>query len=168
MQNFCFLRVLPVLIGDKIQNPMDNDVWQLVLQLRQIVELLCAPKITAGQVAYLKALIEEYLQCRKEIFPDMPLKLKHHYLSHYPDLTMCFGPLIRLWTLRFESKHTYFKQFARKLQNFKNLGSTLAERHQLLQAYLTADSILPCCYWKRHRLFFTGLQWWDTRISCPF
>lgn len=39
---------MPVLIGDKIQNPVDNNVWQLVLQLRQIVELICAPKICSN------------------------------------------------------------------------------------------------------------------------
>ena len=43
--------------------------------------------------------------------------------------------------MRFESKHTYFKQCARKLHNFKNLNSTLAERHQLLQAYLQAGCL---------------------------
>lgn len=76
VQNCCLLRVLPVLIGDKIHNPMDNDV-------RQIVELICAPKITTGQIAYLKVLIEEYLLSRTESFPDQPLKPKHHYLMHY-------------------------------------------------------------------------------------
>ncbi|XP_052009949.1 uncharacterized protein LOC127662700 [Xyrauchen texanus] len=45
--------------------------------------------------------------------------------------------------MRFESKHTYFKQCARKLHNFKNLSSTLAERHQLLQAYLHAGNVFP-------------------------
>lgn len=30
-----------------------------------------------------------------------------------------------------------------KLRNFKNLCSTLAERHQLLQAYLHAGSLFP-------------------------
>lgn len=64
-------------------------------------------------------------------------------VSHYPELIIRFGPLIRLWTLRFESKHTYFKQCARKLHNFKNLCSTLAERHQLLQAYLNAGNLFP-------------------------
>lgn len=145
VQNWCFLRVLPLLIGDKIENPVDNEVWQLILQLRQIVELICAPAISTGQVAYLKVLIEEYLQCRKETFPDHALKPKHHFISHYPDLIIRFGPLIRLWTLRFESKHTYFKQCARKLHNFKNLCSTLAERHQLLQAYLSAGDVFPPC-----------------------
>lgn len=134
---------------------MYNDVWQLVLQLRQIVELICAPKISTGQIAYLKVLIEEYLLTRKEHFAYQPLKQKHHYLSHYPDLTIRFGPLIRLWTLQFESKHTYFKQCARKLHNFKNLCSTLAERHQVLQAYLSAGNILlPCVAIERGSDFF--------------
>ena len=50
-------------------------------------------------------------------------------------------PLIRLWTLRFESKHSSFKRCARKLQNFVNLPKTLAERHQILQAYYNAGSL---------------------------
>ena len=113
----------------------------LFLKLREIVELICAPKIHANQVAYLNILIREYLDSRVSLFPDKSAKPKHHYLLHYPDLILKFGPLIRLWTLRFESKHTYFKQCARKLRNFKSLGSTLAERHQLLQAYLHSGNI---------------------------
>lgn len=143
VQNWTLLRLLPVLIGDKIHSPVENEVWQLVLQLRQIVELICAPAITRGQIAYLKVLIEEYIVSRQETFPSHPLRPKHHYVLHYPDLIMCFGPLIRLWTLRFESKHTYFKQCAQKLHNFKNLCSTLSERHQLLQAYLSAGAVFP-------------------------
>uniref|UniRef100_A0A8C1MVV7 Uncharacterized protein n=1 Tax=Cyprinus carpio TaxID=7962 RepID=A0A8C1MVV7_CYPCA len=77
------------------------------------------------------------------MFPDHPLKPKHHYLLHYPDLILKFGPLIRLWTLRFESKHSYFKECARKLHNFLHLSKTLAERHQLLQSYLSCVQLFP-------------------------
>lgn len=76
-------------------------------------------------------------------FPNHPLKPKHHYLCHYHELTNHFGPLIHLWTLRFETKHSYFKQCVRKLHNFKNLSTTLGERHQLLQVYLNAGSPFP-------------------------
>jgi hypothetical protein len=89
----------------------------------------------------MKAHVEEYLDLRFRTFPDQTLKPKHHYLLHYADLVLQFGPLIRLWTLRFESKHTFFKQCVRKLHNFKNLPSTLAERHQLFQAYLGAGNL---------------------------
>lgn len=49
VQNWCLLRMLPVLIGDKVKNPGDNQVWQLVLQLREVVDLSCAPAISNGQ-----------------------------------------------------------------------------------------------------------------------
>ena len=144
VQNWCLLRLLPLLINDRIKHPLDDEVWQLCLKLREIVEIICAPKVTADQVAFLKVLIEIYLCARRDTFPEKTLKPKHNYLAHYPQLILQFGPHIRVWTLRFESKHTYFKQCARKLHNFKNLCSTLANRHQLLQAYLgTGFCFLP-------------------------
>lgn len=75
-QNWCFLRMLPLLIGDKIKSPGESEVWQLILQLREIVELDCAPSISTGQVVYLRVLIEENLIIRKQIFEDHPLKPK--------------------------------------------------------------------------------------------
>ena len=145
VQNWCFGRLLPLLIGHRIKDPLNDSVWGLCLQLREIVELVCSPHISADQIAHLKYIIEEYLQERSALFPDQPLIPKHHYLAHYPDLIVKFGPLIRLWTLRFEAKHTYFKQCARKLHNFKNLCSTLAVKHQLLQAYFSAGCLFPPC-----------------------
>ena len=135
IQNWNLLRLLPVLIGDKVQNPEDC-VWQLTLQLKDIVDLICAQKISLSQVAYLDILIQEYLESRKCLFPETTLKPKHHFMRHYPALILKFGPLIRVWTMRFESKHSYFKRCARHLKNFKNICLTLAERHQLFQAYL--------------------------------
>lgn len=130
IQNWNFLRLLPVIMGDKVKEPMD-DVWQLTLQLKDIVEMICAQRISLPEVAYLDVLIQEYLACRSSLFPGQRLKPKHHYLRHYPALILKFGPLIRLWTMRFESKHSYFKRCARNLKNFKNLCFTLTERHQM-------------------------------------
>ncbi len=137
IQNWNLLRLLPVLIGDKVQNHED-EVWQLALQLKDIVDLICAQNISLSQTAYLDILIQEYLELRKMLFPEVQLKPKHHYLRHYSALILKFGPLIRLWTLRFESKHSYFKRCARHLKNFKNICQTLSERHQMYQAYLLA------------------------------
>lgn len=137
VQNWNFLRLLPVLIGDKVQNSED-DVWQLMLQLKDVVDLVCAQKISLSQIAYLEITIQEYLDSRKCWFPHSLLKPKHHYLRHYTALILKFGPLIRLWTMRFESKHADFKRCARHLKNFKNICLTLSERHQMFQAYLSA------------------------------
>ncbi|KAI2643064.1 hypothetical protein H4Q32_029533 [Labeo rohita] len=81
IQNWCLLRLLPIIIGDKIKDTQDQ------------------------------VHIQEYLETRKHLFPSDKLKPKHHYLLHYPSLIMRLGPLVHLWTMRFESKHSYFKRF---------------------------------------------------------
>jgi hypothetical protein len=139
-QNWSFLRLFPLFVFRKISDT-DDVVWQLCLQLKKIAELVCAPKISSRQVACLQGLLNEYLVTRQEMFPDDALKPKHHFLSHYPGLIVKLGPLIRLWTMRFESKHTYFKRCARSAKNFKNVCKTLARSHQLLQAYYSAGSL---------------------------
>jgi len=142
VQNWYFLRLLPLLIGDQISDK-SNTIWRLLLLLRNVVELVCAPKITENQVSWMKEIICEYLYMRRISFPDNPMTPKHHYLMHYGDLTLQFGPLVRVWTMRFESKHSYFKSCARKLRNFRNLCQMLADRHQMLQAFLSAGSLFP-------------------------
>ncbi len=141
VQNWCLVRLFPLLVGRRIQDFSDK-VWNLLLLLRKVTELVCAPKISEDQVCYLDALIQEYLQLRSELFENQ-LKPKHHYLRHYPRLIIEFGPLIRLWTLRFESKHSYFKRCIKSSHNFKNPCLTLANSHQFLQAYLSAGSLFP-------------------------
>lgn len=60
VQKWCLLRLLPV-IGDKIKNSAESDVWKLVLQLRIMAEFICTPAISSGQISYLKVMIEDYL-----------------------------------------------------------------------------------------------------------
>ncbi|PIK59648.1 Interferon-induced protein 44 [Apostichopus japonicus] len=142
VENWCLLKLLPILVGQQILDKSDN-VWKQFLRLREIVQLVCAPQISWDEIVYLKVLIEEYHEERKQIFPDVKLRPKHHFLCHYPELTVKFGPLIRVWTLRFESKHSYFKRCARNCHNFVNVTHTLSERHQQLQAYNSAGSMFP-------------------------
>ena len=37
--------------------------------------------------------------------------------------------------MRYEAKHSYFKDLAQKIKNFKNISKSLAERHQRLVCY---------------------------------
>jgi hypothetical protein len=140
VQMWTFIRFLPLLIGAQVEDTND-EVWGLVLLLREIVELVCATRATLDQAAVMGDKIEQYLEDRLKLFPANKLKPKHHFMSHYPRLTMECGPLIRLWTLRFESKHSYLKTSARSAQNFINITRTLAVKHQLLQAYYSAGSL---------------------------
>ena len=143
VQNWSFLRILPLLIGGSRIEDLKDEVWRLCMLLRQIVEIVCAPKISLGMVAYLQCIIEEYITYRKLLFPEVTLKPKHHFLIHYPGLIMKFGPLMRVWTMRFEAKHSYFKQCARAGQNFRNLPKSLAEKHQLYQAFHSMGDLFP-------------------------
>ena len=132
VQNWTFIRYLPLLIGDKVDS--SDDVWIAVIKLREITELVTAPLLSNGQVEYLHSCTEEYLLERARLFPDTSLRPKHHYLLHYAELIRQFGPLIWVWTLRFESKHKFFKYVISSSQNFINVSKTLSTRHQMLQA----------------------------------
>jgi len=140
VQNWVFLRMFVLFVGHFVKDA-EHRVWQMYLNLKAIVESLCSTRISLSQVAVVNMSIEEYMFDREELFPEKTLKPKHHFLVHYPELTLAFGPLIHLWTMRFESKHTYFKRCARQLHNYKHLSKTLAQRHQLLQAYYTRGSL---------------------------
>ena len=63
--------------------------------------------------------------------------MNHMYCSY--NLAICitfrYGPLIRHWTMRYETKHSYFKSLAQAMGNFINIEFSLAMRHQFLQCY---------------------------------
>lgn len=137
-QIFNFLRLLPLLIEDTIQD-IHNEAWLCLLLLMEIVEIICAPEIHTSCVSYLNRIIFEYLSVRIKLFPSVRLHPKHHYLSHYASRIIEFGPLIKVWTMRFESKHPFSSELLnqkRYLQNFINLPKSLAEKHELYQSFL--------------------------------
>ncbi|XP_031329105.1 uncharacterized protein LOC116160105 [Photinus pyralis] len=114
----------------------DEPAWEMLLKLREINLLLMAPKLSVIHIAHLRLMIYDYIELRTTLFSNTPLRPKHHYLKHYPFLIKKFGPLKHLWTLRFESKHLYFKNVLKHSPNFKNVLHTLSERHQLLQSQI--------------------------------
>lgn len=138
-ENMTLLRLLPLIIGDRI--PEDDGAWIVLMDLKEIVELVLSPKFTEEAIQYLETKIKDHRQMLKEVFPNVTLRPKHHYVEHYPDLIRCFGPVVHLWTIRFEGKHRFFKRTVHDTQNFKNVLKTLAWRHQYMMAYyLSAPS----------------------------
>ena len=138
-ENWTLLRLLPILIGTKV--PAEDEAWCLLMELKDIVELCFAPSITEHAVGYLSTKIIDHKRLYKKLFPDKKLKPKHHFLEHYPDLIREFGPLADMWTMRFESKHSYFKRVINESHCFKNILKTMADKHQLLVAFhLSSDT----------------------------
>lgn len=165
-QNYTFLIIFPlVILNCEMSFDYENPVWELLLDLIEICKISSSYAISFNQVYRLEYLIDRYLNSRLLIFPDEKLIPKHHYLQHYPNLIRQFGPLSKFSTLRFESKHQYFKQIIRNAKNFKNVTKLLVERHQLYQNslhsrftdFVTADKVncivyssyeidVPSCY----------------------
>lgn len=136
-----FIRLLPFLIGDRIQNH-DDRVWQAFLNFKIMCEYISAPKISEIQVAKLKQITELYVTQRSTLFIK-PLQPKHHYMLHYFELIFHFGSLIRVWAMRFESRHVFFKQAAKVANNFKNITSVLMNKYVLNFAYRFTGQLFP-------------------------
>jgi phosphopantetheine adenylyltransferase len=127
------LRFLPLYVPIKDSS---DYVWLMIIEMIEVGQLLFAPTLSTGQVSLLKSIILDYLTSRVQLFPNIPIRPKHHFLTHYPEFILAFGPPIRFWTLRFEAKHRFFKSVCRVSQNYINITHTLSERHQLFQAYM--------------------------------
>ena len=80
----------------------------------------------------LKHLILEHHDLFKQLYPDRNLIPKHHFMIHYPACMRKIGPLIHMWSMRFEAKHKVFKN---TLKNFKNITKSLAKKHQMAIGY---------------------------------
>lgn len=132
-ENSTLLRLLPLMLGSKV--PEGDDVWNILMDLKEIVQHVLSPGFTEESIQYMQTKICDHRQGLKVVFPDFRLRPKHHYLEHYPEMTKCFGPLVHLWTMRFEGKHRFFKRVIHDAKNFKNVLKTLATRHQYMMAY---------------------------------
>lgn len=140
IQNYEFCIMFPLVIYFMSKSSTNinfqNPVWKLFICLLEIVQICSAHQITFNQINYLQYSSQFYVVELKNLFHNYNLRPKHHYLLHYPDLIREFGPLVKLSTLRFESKHQFFKVIAKAVNNFNNILHTLTMRHQHFQSSL--------------------------------
>ncbi|KAK3917598.1 Zinc finger protein 124 [Frankliniella fusca] len=143
VQNWMMLRLLYFLVGDKIKD-FNDPGWILYLQLKELCEVFCAPSFKTTQVPYIKdVLIPTYFEMRRSVLSqeEYKLKPKHHYMAHYPELMLKYGPLIHLWTMPFEQKHKFFKELLRKTRNFINPEKSCGVRQQMKFCYITSGTL---------------------------
>ena len=143
-----FLRLLPFFLSNIHE---ENEYFLFLIELSRIVNLLYAPIIKIDTIHDLAQLIKEHLCNFVNLFPDVNVIPKQHYMIHMPTMITQVGPLIRSSCFVFESVHNYFKQLASK-QNFKNLVVSLATRHQFLECANFGDA---CENPNAHPLFST-------------
>ena len=126
MRNFNFL------IGDLVSS--DDPFWKLFIALKKLVEVIMDEVHTPNTFKYLEILIEEYLTQLNELLPKY-MKPKHHYLIHYPNVMRLMGPLWRLSSMRFESRHQEGKIISRNSLCRINVCHTIAIKSQLKLNY---------------------------------
>ncbi|XP_038137605.1 uncharacterized protein LOC119781269 [Cyprinodon tularosa] len=130
IQTLCLIRNIPLIFGDIV--PKGDQNWSLLLLLLQIINIIFSPSLTMGMTVYLKHLIMEHHALFRQLYPNRNMIPKHHYMLHYPSCIRRIGPLIHMWSMRFEAKHRVFKN---TLKNFKNITVSPAKKHQMLIAY---------------------------------
>lgn len=121
------------MVGHRV--PEGDKTWQILLDLKDIIELLATGEFSDETLCYLESKISEHMCLLKECFPDFHILPKLHFLEHYSELIRRFGPLTDFWTIRFEAKHNFFKRVVHDSKNFKNVLLTQAKKHQLALAY---------------------------------
>lgn len=75
-ENWNLLRLFPFLVGVLV--PEDELAWQVLLDLKEIVELAVAPVHNDETVAYLDVKVSEHRQRLLELIPNIKLFRKHH------------------------------------------------------------------------------------------
>lgn len=123
-----FLRYLPFCIKGYVSS--ENQFYQLLLQIISIVQMCFSPVTSKETINEIQNSIETHLVLFKELFPQINITPKMHYMLHIPTQMAALGPLIRHCCIRFEARHRYFKELAPQ-QNFKNICLSLAEKSQL-------------------------------------
>ena len=118
-QKWCLFRLLPFLIAHCIPPNCSN--WDVFLLCRDIVDIVTAPKIKRESLSVLNLLVCEFLTKLKDLFGDV-ITPKSHYMTHYARLIAIYGPLRRVWCMRFEAKHQYFKTVASSCSNVINVA----------------------------------------------
>lgn len=89
---------------------------------------------------------EDFYSNFEEVFMNVCVIPKMHYLIHYPRHFLLHGPFAKLSCMQFDLKHRFSKlqkkpQVAKKTRNFKNISATLSCRHQVSLMHALAQSV---------------------------
>ena len=127
--------IFPLIVGEKFVNTLGYRNYIHFLDLIEILRLLSDDKYDEIKLNDLTNKIENYLNEFKRLYENVPISAKMHFLVHYPRCIRMFGPPLSYSTMRWDSKHSYFKRVHHQNHNHINLPVSLAERHQECQLF---------------------------------
>lgn len=97
-----FIHFLTLMIGDLV--PDDDEVWQFILNLIELTDMILLFEIDQETINLLKHKIENHNKNDIRVFNDT-LKPKFHNLIHYPTAILKSGPSRAIWCFKYEAKH---------------------------------------------------------------
>ena len=121
-------QVLPIILRKFVTT--DSHHWKCFSSLLEIMGIVFSTRISLETILYLRSATKNHLLLFKTAFPNAPIIPKQHFLMHIPSQILKFHPLVRSWCMRFEGKHAYFKELAKKIKNFKNIPYSLGQKNQ--------------------------------------
>jgi hypothetical protein len=126
------LRIFPLIFGDQLKN---NDYYLNFIRLSKLNRLVLQDEFDENSIESIELLVHEYLSEFKRLYPDNNITAKQHFLIHYGSNIRKFGPTRHVSTMRFESKHSFFKKVAKSINNSRNVTHSMSQRHQLNQYF---------------------------------
>ena len=128
------LRLLGLIIGPKVK---DNHIhsWKIYLVLREMTDIIFSFELTKELINSLPKIVKDFQELYVKLkINNGNMKPKVHYLSHYADEIMRFGPLPLVGTMRFESKHLVFKQIHQASNNRINPCLSMAKKNSCIES----------------------------------
>lgn len=126
-QLYCIMIHLPFMFIDKKE--VLNEVWPIMTSLLECMRILFSYTITENDIEQFEKSKQEHLSGIISVF-KMKLKPKQHNSNHYSHIIRQMGLPRHTWMMRYEAKHKFFTDCAKKTNNFINITKSLAENHQ--------------------------------------
>lgn len=125
----CLFLNIPFILMKYENNIHLQQVWSCVKWLIRIFQIVYSDEIDENLLKELDECVSNHLKSYRQIF-NARLRPKHHFLIHYTNIIRMMGPLVHMSMIRYDAKHTFFKQVVRNTNNFININKTLAIKHQ--------------------------------------
>lgn len=161
-----FSNYFTLMIGDLV--PDDDEVWQFLVNLIEIIDIVLCFEMTADLINLLKCKIGRHHRDYIRLFNDT-LKPKHHNLIHYPTVVKMSGPLRKYWCFKYETKHRQFKMYSRSITSRRNICLSLAKNFQLKFAsfLLRQEDFSDFIFDEKHEILKCGYnQIIVTKLMC--
>lgn len=131
------VRVMPVVISMITDLETDDpELVKLLVLLHKLNEFMLMETAAPSDVYTLQELLSDYLLSRKKCSEKYGKKFfhnvtaKYHFLEHYAEQLLLFGPFKYVMTARPESKHRDFVNYLESSKNYINVPLTLSVKNQ--------------------------------------